>query len=402
MSYAELAARRPRAGGEYVYLRDTFGRLAAFLSGWTSFVAGFAGAIAASAVVLTLYLGRFIPGADNSTPFLALPVVPGVITISLSPQSVVALTAVWGLAWVHHRGVGHGRLVGNILAVLKVGALATFVALGFSAGGAGSQHLIAGRPVAMTGWLLALIPVMFTYAGWNAAGYVAEEIRDPGRNVPRAFALGTAAVVALYVLLNLIYLFVFSIDELGKVQGSVLDVVAERLLGATAGDIMGIVSIISLLASISAMTFAGPRVYFAMARDGLFFPAAARVHERYRTPSTSIAAQSAWASLLIVTATADALVTYTGFAITLFAGLAVLSLFVLRAREPQDDRPFRAWFYPVAPALYVLASAAILVNGLIRDPVPTGAGVLIILAGVPLYFFFAGRSRIPGDNQRRP
>jgi len=254
----------------------------------------------------------------------------------------------------------------------------------------------------MTGWLLALIPVMFTYAGWNAAGYVAEEIRDPGRNVPRAFALGTAAVVALYVLLNLIYLFVFSIDELGKVQGSVLDVVAERLLGATAGDIMGIVSIISLLASISAMTFAGPRVYFAMARDGLFFPAAARVHERYRTPSTSIAAQSAWTSLLIVTATADALVTYTGFAITLFAGLAVLSLFVLRAREPQDDRPFRAWFYPVAPALYVLASAAILVNGLIRDPVPTGAGVLIILAGVPLYFFFAGRSRIPGDDQRRP
>jgi basic amino acid/polyamine antiporter, APA family len=391
MSYAELAALRPRAGGEYVYLRDAFGRLAAFLSGWTSFVAGFAGAIATSAVVLSFYLGRFIPGAGDGTPFFSLPLIPGVVTVSISPQSVVAMTAIWGLAWVHLRGVGPGRLVGNVLAALKVGALVVFVALGFSAGSAGAQHLVEGQPVAVTGWLLALIPVMFTYSGWNAAGYIAEEIRDPGKNVPRAFALGTGAVIALYALLNLIYLFVFSIEELGKVQGSVLDVVAERLLGATAGDIMGVVSIISLLASVSAMTFAGPRVYFAMARDGLFFQSAARVHDRYRTPSRAIIAQSLWASVLVVTATADALVTYTGFSITLFLGLAVLSLFVLRAREPNAERPFRAWFYPVGPAIYVLVSVAILVNALIRDPWPTGAGTLIILGGIPLFFFFNRR-----------
>ena len=391
MSYAELATLRPRAGGEYVYLRDAFGRLAAFLSGWTSFVAGFAGAIATSAVVLSFYLGRFIPGAGDGTPFFTLPIIPGLVTLSASPQSVVALTAIWGLTWVHRRGVGPGRLVGNVLATLKVGALVIFVALGFSVGATGAPHLAESHPVAVTGWLLALIPVMFTYSGWNAAGYVAEEIRDPGRNVPRAFALGTAAVIVLYALLNVIYLFVFSIDELGKVQGSVLDVVAERLLGATAGDIMGVVSIISLLASVSAMTFAGPRVYFAMARDGLFFNSAARVHDRYRTPSTAIVAQALWTSLLVLTATADTLVTYTGFAITLFLGLAVLSLFVLRAREPNAERPFRAWFYPVGPALYVLVSAAILVNGLVRDPLPTGAGALIILAGVPLYFVFSRR-----------
>ena len=125
-------------------------------------------------------------------------------------------------------------------------------------------------------WLLALIPVMFTYSGWNAAGYIAEEIRDPGRNVPRAFALGTAAVIVIYLSLNLLYLYVLPVGELARVQGSVLDVIADRLLGARAGDIMGIVSIISLAASISAMTFAGPRVYYAMARDGLFFDAAAR------------------------------------------------------------------------------------------------------------------------------
>jgi basic amino acid/polyamine antiporter, APA family len=402
MSYAELAAFRPRAGGEYVYLRDAFGRLAAFLSGWTSFVAGFAGAIATSAVVLSFYLGRFIPGAGDGTPFFTLTIIPGMLAVTVSRQSVVALTAIWGLAWVHRRGVGPGRVVGNVLATLKVLALVIFVALGFSVGATGSHHLVDGRPVAITGWLLALIPVMFTYSGWNAAGYVAEEIRDPGRNVPRAFALGTAAVIALYALLNLIYLFVFSIDELGKIQGSVLDVVAERLLGATAGDIMGVVSIVSLLASVSAMTFAGPRVYFAMARDGLFFQSAARVHERFRTPSTAIVAQSLWTSVLVLTATADTLVTYTGFAITLFLGLAVLSLFVLRAREPNVERPFRAWFYPVGPALYVLVSAAILMNGLIRDPAPTGTGALIILAGIPLYYFFSKRHHEGHDEERRP
>jgi APA family basic amino acid/polyamine antiporter len=233
---------------------------------------------------------------------------------------------------------------------------------------------------------------MFTYSGWNAAGYVAEEIRDPGRNAPRAFAIGTGAVIAIYVLLNVLYLTVFPIGDLGQVQGSVLDKVADRLLGGTAGDIMGVVSIVSLLASISAMTFAGPRVYFAMARDGLFFRGAARVHTRYRTPSMAIIAQAVWASILVLTSTAESLVTYTGFALTLFLGLAVLSLFVLRARQPDAPRPFRAWFYPVAPAVYVAASAAIVLNGLVSDPRPTGAGALVILAGVPLYYLFSRRT----------
>jgi len=151
------------------------------------------------------------------------------------------------------------------------------------------------------------------------------------------------------------------------------------------------VSIVSLLASVSAMTFAGPRVYFAMARDGLFFRRASVVHPRYRTPSAAIVAQALWTSVLVLTATADALVTYTGFAITLFLGLAVLSLFVLRSREPRVTRPFTAWLYPGAPALYVAVSAAILLNALLRDPGPTGAGVLVILAGIPLFFLFNRR-----------
>ena len=392
MAYAELAALRPKAGGEYVYLREAFGPLAAFLTGWTSFVAGFSGAIATSAVVLAFYLGRFIPAAGNSTPFLSIPIIPGTIVISVSPQSVVAIAAIFGMAWIHLRGVGQGRLVGNILAVLKVSALVLFVALGFSFGQGDVANVTqSAGPVAIGGWLLALIPVMFTYSGWNAAAYVAEEIREPGRNVPRALALGTSAVIALYLLLNVLYLYVVPVGELAQIRGSMLDFIADQLLGSVAGNIMAVVSIISLLASISAMSFAGPRVYFAMARDGVFFRRAANIHPRYRTPATAILAQAAWSSLLVLSATADTLVNYTGFAIILFSGVAVVSLFVLRAKEPGADRPFRAWGYPVAPGIYAVVSFAILAYSLYSGPAAIGAGALIIAAGIPVYFFFAKR-----------
>jgi APA family basic amino acid/polyamine antiporter len=322
-------------------------------------------------------------------PLLSLPLIPGTLILSFSPQSIVAVAAIFGMAWIHLRGVGPGRLVGNVLATLKVSAFVIFIALGFTigVGNAGNITQSAG-PVPLANWLLALIPVMFTYSGWNAAAYVAEEIKDPGRNVPRALALGTSAVVALYLLLNALYLYVVPVNELAATRGSMLDFIADRLLGSVAGNIMAVVSIISLLASISAMTFAGPRVYFAMARDGVFFKRAADVHPRYRTPAVAILAQAAWSSLLVLTAKADALVNYTGFAIVLFSGIAVVSLFVLRARQPNAERPFRAWGYPVAPGVYAVVSFAILANSLYSGPASIAAGAGIIALGIPLYLFF--------------
>jgi APA family basic amino acid/polyamine antiporter len=396
MAYAELASLRPRAGGEYVYLREAFGRLAAFLTGWTSFVAGFTGAIAASAIVTTFYLERFIPGSANSTPFFVVPL--PLVPLTFSTQTLVAMALIVLMAWVHIRGVGPGRIMGNILAALKVSALLMFIAIGFSVGAGSSANMASagGGPTVWSAWLLALIPVMFTYSGWNAAGYIAEEIRDPDRNVPRAFALGTAAVIVIYLALNALYLYVLPVGELAKVQGSVLDVIADRLLGARAGDIMGIVSIVSLAASISAMTFAGPRVYYAMARDGLFFDAAARVHPTYKTPAAAIVAQSIWASLLVLSGSADALTNYTGFAIVLFAGVAVTALFVLRRRDPGAPRPFRAIGYPVAPAIFVIACALIVVNGIYSRPGPTGAGLLVMVAGIPLYMWLTRRRTSQG------
>jgi len=394
MAYAELAALRPRAGGEYVYLREAFGPLAAFLTGWTSFVAGFSGAIAASAVGLANYLGRFVPAAADASPLFSIPL--GLVTLSVSRQSLVALAAIAALSWVHIRGIGPGRVVQNLLAVAKVVTLVGFVAIGLSFGTGSTANFSAGGATTAAGFLVALIPVMFSYSGWNAAAYVAEEVRDPGRNVPRALALGTAAVVVVYLALNVLYVYALPVSELAGLQVRVVDAAADRLFGPRVGNVLAVITIFIVAGSISAMVFAGPRVYFAMARDGLFFRRAAEVHPRFRTPAFAIAAQGLWSGLLVLSGTFGQLVEYTGFAVVLFAGVAVAGLFVLRWREPDAERPFRALGYPVGPGVFVLASLAIVVNAVVSNPGPSAAGAGIIALGVPIYLLILLRGRTRG------
>ena len=390
MAYAELAALRPKSGGEYVYLREAFGRLAAFLTGWTSFVAGFSGAIAAMALFLADAVGRFVPAAADRTPILAIPI--PFAPLVLTNQTLVALGAIAALSFVHMRGLGPGRIVHNFLAGLKVSGILIFLALGLSLGSGTWSNLASSHAVTApgTGWLLALIPVMFSFSGWNAAAYVAEEIRNPGRNVPIALGLGTAAVVAIYLALNVLYLYAMPLADLAVVgDGRLTDTVAERLFGFVAGNVVALFTVVSVAASISAMVLTGPRVYFAMARDGAFLPSVAQVHPRYRTPARAIWAQAAWSAVLVLSSTLSELVDYTGFAIVLFSGVAVAALFVLRRRDPAADRPFRAWGYPYAPALFVLASAAMLFHRLWTETQPTLYGLIIIAAGIPLYYLFA-------------
>ena len=389
MAYAELAALRPKSGGEYVYLREAFGPLAAFLTGWTSFVAGFAGAIAAQAIGLAGFLGRFFPGAGDTTPWVSLPL--GLVTLNVSPHSLVALTAIAALSLVHILGIGPGRLVQNALALVKVCALLVFVAAGLSIGNGSTAHFTGGAPWVPSGMLLALIPVMFSYSGWNAAAYLAEEVKDPARNVPRALAIGTIAVVIVYVAMNVVYLYALDVAAMSSVRVRIVDAAAEVLFGPRVADVLTVVSIFIVLGSISANIFAGPRVYYAMARDGLFLKAAARVHPRTHTPAYAIAAQGIWASVLVLSGTFERLVNYTGFAVVLFAGIAVLSLFVLRRREPDAPRPFRALGYPVAPGLFVVASAAMVVNAIWREPMPSLGGLAILAAGIPVYWLFQRR-----------
>ena len=390
MAYAELATMRPKAGGEYVYLREAFGPLAGFLTGWTSFVAGFSGAMAASAVFLIITLDRFIPGVANGTPLLAIPLPLVSTSVTFSIHTLAASAVIIVAALIHIRGVGPGRIASNVLTTLKIVALVVFIGFGLTAGtGSPSNLTQSAGSVTMTGFLFAFIPVMFTYSGWNAASYMAEEIRDPGRNVPKALLMGTVGVIAIYLLINVLYLYVIPIGELATLGGkSVLDVVGDRLLGERAGNILAIVAIVSLAAGINAWTFAGPRVYFAMARDNAFFKSAGRVHPTYKTPAASIVAQAVLAIVLILTGSLDSIANYVGFAITLFAGTAVAAVFVLRRREPNAPRPFKALGYPWTPAIFVIVSAAIVVNAVYSDPRVTGMGILIILAGIPLYFFF--------------
>ena len=375
MAYAELAAVRPHAGGEYVYLRDAFGPLAAFLTGWTSFVAGFSGAIAAGAVALADYVLRFFPGAAGA-------------------RSAIAITGIAVLTLIHVRGLGPGRVVQNFLAALKVSAILAIVAAGFAVGNGDSANFAGPSTTTAVPWLLALVPVMFSYSGWNAASYVAEEVRDPSRNVPLALGLGTVAVVVIYLALNALYLFAMPLPQIAALgDGRLMDVVAERLFGFATGNLIALFTIVSLAASMSAMILAGPRVYFAMARDGIFMRAAGRVHPRFHTPATAILAQAVWSSVLVLSGTLSQLVNYTGFAVVLFSAIAVCALFVLRRRDPHAPRPFSAIGYPWAPAIFVIASAVMVANAFWREPATTAAGVVVILVGIPVYYLFrSGRS----------
>ena len=308
MAYAELAALKPKAGGEYVYLDAAYGRLAAFLTGWTSFVAGFAGAIAANAFFIPIYLAGLCP-ASTIRPPLHDP-------DSLRPPDVFD---------AHARGSGLGMAPGRHSHSRRRSRPYGHERAGSTEGRrvpavhrrrprvrhrlVRQRHRIRRFPG--DGQLaVCLHPGDARLLGVERVAYVAEEIRDPGRNLPRSLALGTIAVTAIYLGVNVLYLYVFSVRDLAALKGSVLDVVAERLLGSGAGHVMGIVSIVSLLAGNSAMTFAGPRVYFAMARDDVFFKAASQVHPVYRTPAFAIVAQTIWTTLLILSGSGNALITY--------------------------------------------------------------------------------------------
>ena len=350
LAYAELAARRPLAGGEYVYLRETFGDVAAFMTGWTSFVAGFSGAIAAGALGLTVYFDRFVPGIANSK---------GIAVV------IIALLAI-----VHMRGLGLGSVVQLVLTLIKVGALFALVIVGCAASGHTITQAYAEGPVSISAFLFAMVPVMFSYSGWNAATYIAEEVRDPSRNVPLGLGLGTIAVVVLYVSLNVL--------SLRAVPGG--------MLGSSEAYIFDAVAIVIGLSSLSAMTLAGPRVYFAMARDGVFFSAAGHVHESYQTPAVAIGAQACWSALLVLSGTFEQLLTYTGFTVILFSGLAVLSLFFVHGRTT-DVGTFRAWGFPWAPAMFCLVSFGIVANAIVTAPGTSVLGLVVITGGLPIYWW---------------
>ncbi len=387
LSYAELGVNFPRSGGEYVYLREAWGPLWGFLSGWVSFFAGFAAPIAAGALAVSQYLAHFFPS-------LALHANPGGAAgytrwLHLHPGQGLAVGVVVFFALVNVLGIGFAAKLQNFLTGLKLAVLATFLILAFTVGHGSATHFsLAAVRSSHHGlsaqFAVSLIFVMFAYSGWNAATYVAEEMKSPERNLPAALVAGTLTVAVFYFLLNVAFIYAVPLE---KLKG-VVDVggeAARALFGGWGGDFFSAVMAAALLSCISAMVIVGPRVYYAMAQDGCFFRGAAQVHPRWKTPVQAILWQAAAAAVMILTGTFEGLIYYIGFALILFAALAVLGLLRMRRRAGWKRLPAVSRAYPLVPLVFVTMGAWMLVYTLALRPRESALGLVTVLAGALVY-----------------
>src|SRR5918998_829911 len=410
LAYSELAAMMPRAGGQYVFLREGLSPAAGFLYGWTLFMVIQTGTIAAVAVAFGRFLSVLVPGVTPDV-FLSLgrihlPGAADAIDLGLSPQRVVAMAMIAVLTALNIRGVVLGAAVQTVFSVAKIGALAVLVLLGLTLF---RQPDIAAANFSNfwgTGdWTLAVVPVigaamvgsLFSSDAWNNVTFAAAEVRDPTRNLPRALAIGTGLVSALYILANVAYLNVLPFygdpngsDVLSRglqyaAQDRVGTAAIEVALGAGAATIMAIAILLSTFGCNNGLILSGPRVYYAMARDGLFFERAGQLHEVYRTPVFGLVAQAIWASVLCISGTYGQLLDYVIFAALVFYFLTTLALFRLRRKRPDLPRPVKAFGYPWLPALCMATGAGILVILLVYRPLYTWPGLLIVALGIPVY-----------------
>jgi APA family basic amino acid/polyamine antiporter len=382
LAYSELGAAMPRAGGEYVYLREAYGGAFAFMSALVSLTAGFSAPIASALKALVRYLSHFFPVlADEHALW-------GGVTLS----DVLAIAGVWGLVGIHTRGLRAGIGFNDWITLFKVAGIVGILIAAAAVGKGDVANLVAvsptfqemGRDQLLAGFGTSLIFVMFCYSGWNAAAYMAGEMRDPRRGLPRALLLGTGLVTALYLALNVTYLYGADVDALaGKVE---VGLVASRgLFGAAGVTAVVVVLCVSLLASASAMTIAGPRVYFAAGRDSGLLRFLSRTDPRTGVPTTALVAQGVVTSGLILAGRVDQIQQYAGFTLSLFASLAVSCVIVLRIRRPEMSRPFRTWGYPVTPLLFVGASVWMMYWAFQGRPVESSLALLTVAAGGVVY-----------------
>lgn len=381
LCYGELGAAIPRAGGEYVYLSRIFSPALGFLSGWVSFFAGFSAPIAASAIGFSEYLGRAFPGLLGA----------GGAEAALF-KKLVALLVIGAFTAVHLRGIEFGARVQNFLTLLKVGLIAALILVGFSAGRGSMEHLVQGEPFRFdfAGWKtlgLALMWIMFAYSGWNAAGYIGAEVKDPVRNLPRSLILGTGVVMLLYLGLNLFYIYAVAPGAMSGVI-SIAGLAAGNLFGAAFESALSLLVSFALFSSLSAFIILGPRVYYSMASDGYFFRFAGEIHPRYMVPSKSIVLQGLIAGVMVLLGTFDQILTYMGFSLGIFPLLAVMGVFRLRRG---DRLRFRMPGFPAAPLIYLAAGISILSLSLLERPMESGIAILMVLIGIPVYLAFRRR-----------
>jgi APA family basic amino acid/polyamine antiporter len=376
LSFAELAAMFPQAGGQYVYLREAYGHLVSFLCGWTFFLAVQSGGISTVAVGFAQYLADFFP------------IHPGQQKLAAS-LAIVVLTA------INYRGVREAGWVQSVLTGAKVGAMVALVALGFAlvhghAAGAVNLPTPAGWGF-FSSFGVAMVAALWAYDGWNNGSFAADEVRNPERNLPLGLILGTGAVMVIYILLNLVYYHVLPLANVAQ-SPRVAAEAGTRLFGRSGAHWVSLAIIVAMLGCVNGMILAGARVYYAMAKDGLFFRWCGLVHPKFHTPHLSLLSQAAWAILLVLLGTYEQLFTYVIFAGWIFYALTVFAVILLRRKRPDLRRPYRVTGYPLVPAVFLVAAAGFILNTLLAKPLESGIGCGIVALGFPVYWLWKRRS----------
>ncbi|HYK09941.1 MAG TPA: amino acid permease [Gemmatimonadales bacterium] len=416
LTCAELAAAYPRAGGQYVFLRDAYGPGVGFLFGWALFTVIQSGTIAAVAVAFASFLGVLVPAVAPSR-FLVTPMALGGsgFAISLSTEQLTALLSILLLTFANTRGLRQGVRVQNVSTVAKVAALAGLIVLGLAVGDhtAGAAHTSswwnpAVNGAAKTGILAllmllgrAMVGPLFAQSAWNNVTFAGAEVQNPGRNLPRALLIGCATVVVLYLLANLAYVAVLPLDGIQHAPNNRVAVaLMQAILGPGGGVAMAAVIVVSTFGCNNGLILSGARVYYAMARDGLFFAKAGIVNSR-AVPAVALIFQGVWAALLTLPRTVTPgpggpvygnvytqLLEYIIAADMVFYGLMIAAVFVLRHGAPEVERPYRVWGYPLVPVIYLLVDALLVADLSYLTPATSGMGYLLVLAGVPVYFIW--------------
>jgi APA family basic amino acid/polyamine antiporter len=415
LAYGELAAMYPRAGGQYVFLRESMGHLMGFLYGWTLFVVIQTGTIAAVAVAFGRFLGVLWPAITPDRyswfPQMDFNTAGAPVQLGLSPQRLIALISIWILTWINLRGIKEGKWVQTTLTTVKTVALAGLILLGLTIGrhadaitanfSNGNFNPVSFVPAFVLAFGAALVGSLFSSDAWNNVTFAAAEVHYPQRNLPRALIYGTGLVCLLYLLANVAYLNVLPMKGVANgatvmergiqyaTQDRVASAMMETIFGAIGASIMAGLILISTFGCNNGLILSGARVYYAMARDKVFFRRTGNLN-RHNVPAAALIAQSIWTSLLCLTGTYGQLLNYVIFAALIFYALTTIGLFRLRGTRPDAERPYKTVGYPVLPGLYIILASAVAVILLIADQTRAQAisGLVIVLLGVPVYYIW--------------
>jgi APA family basic amino acid/polyamine antiporter len=394
LCYGELGAMFPRAGGEYVFLRESFGKGMGFLSGWISLIVGFSAPIAAASIAFATYFFRILPAsfsAKFTAPFLKIGI------LAISPITILATTVIIIFSLIHYHSVFLGARVQNSLTVFKTGLIIVFVVAGLCLGHGSTENFSKGLEISLIfqdKFAISLIFITFAYSGWNAAAYLGGEIKNPTRNIPLALFIGTALVVCLYLLLNIVYIYALSPGEMSGVlevgTKSAVSLFGDHISRYFSGAIA-----IGILSVLSAMIMTGPRVYYAMARDSVFFELFGKVNGLRQTPVYAILLQAAIAIVMVITSSFDKLLLYIGFTLSLCAMLTVVGMMLLRIKKPDLKRRYKTFGYPVTPLLFILGNLWIIYFCIKSRPITSLFGLGTIGLGVLFYTYFKKKPGSP-------